>query len=224
MWLSIIIPIFHDDAAMKIMQKQLLSWDLNGVEVIVVDGQIRQRPCYLSPIFKYQNTYANRGKQLHIGGENALGEKLLFLHADSKFPLGSPIPILKETSVNVGYFEIHFDAPDKFFRIMEFGTNLRSQYRKLIFGDQGLFIDQRLYNFLGGYPKISIMEDFEFSKILSRNHINIQQINIPIITSARKYQRQGHWQTFLRMQFYQIRYQLGASVSELQKEYYHGEK
>ncbi|WP_125707911.1 TIGR04283 family arsenosugar biosynthesis glycosyltransferase [Companilactobacillus zhongbaensis] len=224
MWLSIIIPIYHDDVAMKIMQKQLLAWNLDDVEVIVVDGQERRRPDYLVSDFKYQHTRANRGMQLQSGSQKALGRKLLFLHADSKFPSGSPLPLLSKTNINVGYFDLHFDAPEKFFRMMEFGTNLRSKYRKLIFGDQGLFIDRRLYEFLGGYPQIAIMEDYELSKILRRKHINVQQLNIPILTSARKYQQQGHWATFLKMQLYQIRYQMGTSVAKLQKEYYRGEK
>lgn len=225
MWLSIVIPTYHDDSKLIELQKQLLSWDLTSVEIIVVDGECRSKPQFLDPQFFYLNSEAeaNRGKQLYLGGEFAHGEKLLFLHADSKFPQKSPLSILRYTNCDIGYFRLRFDQPGKFFKMMEFGTELRTKVRGLIFGDQGLFIDRKIYRWLGGFPQLPIMEDYEFARIIKRRHLYVHQFNYPIITSARKYQEQGHWKAFLTMQCYQIQYELGTNVDHLRRVYYQEE-
>ncbi|APX72179.1 TIGR04283 family arsenosugar biosynthesis glycosyltransferase [Companilactobacillus allii] len=219
MWLTIIIPIYHDDAALKHLIKRLSSWDLSGIDVLIIDGENRDRPDFLPKFVKYLNSVPNRGKQLHLGGSVARTNKLLFLHADSKFST-APISLLKSTKVNVGFFTLRFDDNSTFFSILAFMSNLRAKKFKLIFGDQGFFVTKSLYSKVGGFPEQPLMEDWELSKRLSKVESEFVEFPISIYTSSRKYINEGKVRTFFKMQLIKILYKSGMKPSALSKVYY----
>jgi Glycosyltransferases involved in cell wall biogenesis len=225
MWLSIIIPTFKDDDSLKRLLYEFDAWDLNGVEVLIIDGQKRSRPSWINKKYFYFHTgRPGRGFQLHLGGAIAHGDKLLFVHADSRFPKGSPLEILKKSDADVGFFKIEFDDPDRFFKILASGSNLRAKKAKLIFGDQGLFLKKSVYLKSGGYPEQKLMEDYEFSRILNKLGYRFTEFDFPIMTSARKYKEEGRYKLFLKMQLFKIAYILGVSPDELSQKYYRGDK
>ena len=110
MWLTIIIPTYQDDVALKRLVQTLETWDLTMVAVIIVDGQDRSRPDWLGVQYKYLNwPKANRGAQLKAGAELATTPYLWFLHADSYFPNGSPLPILAQIHPKIGFCTLKYD-------------------------------------------------------------------------------------------------------------------
>lgn len=220
MWLTIIIPTYHDDVSLKNIVYEIQTWDPVGVEVIVVDGEDRTRPTWLPKIVTYLNSKANRGYQLKLGAQKAHSEKLLFLHADSHFINGSPLKLLKKTTAQIGFFRIHFDDSALFFKVLAFSSNIRAKKLKLIFGDQGMFITKKVYQFAGGFPVLPLMEDYEFSRTLSKLHIDFTEFKMPIMTSARKYQNEGHFKTFFRMQKIRFFYRMGIDPEILKRMYY----
>ncbi|WP_125712974.1 TIGR04283 family arsenosugar biosynthesis glycosyltransferase [Companilactobacillus kedongensis] len=220
MWLTIIIPTFHDDDSLKKILSEIQSWQPVGVEIIIADGENRARPNWLPDNVTYLNSKANRGFQLRLGAKNAQTDKLLFLHADSHFIKGSPLNLLKKTTAQIGFFRIHFDDSALFFKVLAFSSNIRAKYLKLIFGDQGLFVNKKVYQKAGGFPVLPLMEDYEFSRSLSKLHVDFTQFNLPIMTSARKYQNEGHFKTFFRMQKIRFFYRMGVNPEILKRMYY----
>lgn len=223
MWLSIIIPTYYDDLALKNLLGQLAQFDLDDVEIIIVDGQVRDHPEWIPKRVNYFSIkHANRGIQLHLGGALASGQYLWFLHADSKFEV-DPIVWLKKHAPELGYCQLQFDDPGKFFKIMSFGSNLRASVGKLVFGDQSFFISAQIYQQVGGFSEQPLMEDYEMSRRLKQLGFQFTQLPITIITSSRKYQQEGHLRLFLKMQVYKLAYALGVSPKILIK-YYYGRK
>lgn len=222
MWLTIIIPTYHDDNALQRLLGEIQSWHPVGVAMIVVDGVQRMRPSWLPQEIIYLYCPANRGAQLHLGGQNAQTEKLLFLHADSHFSEGSPLPLLQSTTAQIGFFKIQFDDSGLFFKVLALGSTFRAKREKLIFGDQGLFITKVAYQKVGGYPAIPLMEDFEFSQRLRKRHFVWTAFDWPIVTSARKYREEGCFKTFFRMQKIKLLYKIGTDPEVLKKMYYGG--
>ncbi|MFD1418520.1 TIGR04283 family arsenosugar biosynthesis glycosyltransferase [Companilactobacillus keshanensis] len=220
MWLTIIIPTFHDDDSLKEILSEIQSWRPVGVEIIITDGEKRARPNWLPDNVIYLSSKANRGFQLRLGAKNAQADKLLFLHADSHFIKGSPLSLLKKTTAQIGFFRIHFDDSALFFKVLAFSSNIRAKYLKLIFGDQGLFVTKKVYQKAGGFPVLPLMEDYEFSRSLSKLHIEFAQLNLPIMTSARKYQNEGYFKTFFRMQKIRFFYRMGVNPEILKRMYY----
>lgn len=221
MWLTIIIPIFHDDQALEQLVAELERWELEGVLVVIVDGELRVRPDWVPNKFQYLNNgVPNRGQQLRLGASVAQSSKLLFLHADSRFPSGSPLPLLRKTTVKVGFFTLRFSDSSRFFRLIAWGSNIRARQAKLIFGDQGLFTTKVIYEKSGGFPIQPLMEDWEFSRRLAKVHSKFTQFQLPILTSARKYDREGRFRTFFKMQCVKLLYLLGVSPTALSRLYY----
>lgn len=73
MWLTIIIPLYHDDKKLQRLLQQLKTWQLAQVAVIIVDGQQRPRPQWLPATYTYLTcSQPNRGRQLRLGADRRL--------------------------------------------------------------------------------------------------------------------------------------------------------
>ena len=108
---------------------------------------------------------AGRSRQMNEGAARATGTTLLFLHADTVLPDGYSEGIaaalkLPEVSAGAFRFEIDGSLPGK--SLVEWGTNLRSRWLQMPYGDQGLFLRRSLFEQLGGFADMPIMEDYEF--------------------------------------------------------------
>ncbi|MFD1672429.1 TIGR04283 family arsenosugar biosynthesis glycosyltransferase [Agrilactobacillus yilanensis] len=221
MWLTIIIPVYQDDAALQRLLAELGQWDLTDVAVIIVDGSQRARPAFLPEDYQYVTSpKANRGAQLQLGARLAQSKAFLFLHADSRFPEGSPLPTLRQTTAKIGFFTLKFDDHRRFFKNLARSSNFRARRAKLLFGDQGLFIQRAIYEQSGGFKAQPLMEDWALSRQLARLNVPFTQFALPILTSARKYQTQGPWRTFWHMQSIKLQYIFGVAPEKLQRRYY----
>ncbi|MFC6170413.1 TIGR04283 family arsenosugar biosynthesis glycosyltransferase [Loigolactobacillus jiayinensis] len=225
MWLTIIIPTYHDDVKLQYLVTQFAAWPLVGVAVLIVDGQKRQRPEWLPDDYGYLYcSQPNRGRQLRLGASQAQTDKLLFLHSDSFFPQGSPLTYLRQTSVEVGFFTLQFDRTTHFFKRLARQSNWRARTRKLIFGDQAFFVTRSAYERSGGFPDQPLMEDFAFSRRLAHQHYQFHQIPLIIQTSARQYQMAGPYRTLFKMQCIQLLYMMGCPPTWLRRLYYRKEQ
>ena len=111
----------------------------------------------------------------------------------------------------LGAFSFKTDVDDSFIlHMIEIGTNLRSRYLSLPYGDQGLFIYKCNFFFLGKFPRNRFMEDFDFV-VHARKHGKVRILDLPLITSARRWSIHGMvWNSvnnqvsllILRMSFY----------------------
>ena len=139
----------------------------------------------------YKSKERNRGLQLEMGAKNSKGEWLIFVHADSRLTHDwfRKIKSVFKGDKNFIYF-FKFQVNDKkiFYRILETLVNLRSKYFKEPYGDQGLIIHRSTFLKNNGFRKIPLMEDVDFLRRLN-NKKDLKQLNLPIFTSSRKWER-----------------------------------
>jgi rSAM/selenodomain-associated transferase 2 len=169
---------------------------------------------------------AGRSKQMNLGAAAATGEILLFLHGDSRLPLGFDRLIRQVMSEKqppiAGAFRLGIDAPQISLRWVEQGVNWRSQVCQMPYGDQGIFLRAKVFKEIGGFPDLPIMEDFELIRQL-RQRGKISIVPQPVMTSARRWLQKGILKTTLINQLMVLGYLGGVSPARL-VELYHRKK
>lgn len=171
--------------------------------------------------FKILACEKGRGTQLDAGANAAKFEKLLFLHADSKFQSADAVSQADAAldRCEAGCFKLKFDEGGALLNLIALGSNLRVKLRNIAFGDQGIFIKKSLFNALGGFENLAIMEDYKLSMKLKRSGVKFHRLDQNIITSARKFRREGVIKTLVKMQILQYKFRNGASADEIAKSY-----
>lgn len=159
-----------------------------------------------------------RGNQMAAAAKTARGEWLLFLHADSVLQADWKNAVrehMRDTS-RAGYFRLRFDDTAAPARIVAAWANFRAKIFGLPYGDQGLLISRSLYDAVGGYAEIPLMEDVDMARKLRGK---FTPLPADIVTSAEKYRQQG----WLRRSFFNfgmlMRYKFGTKPEALAKAY-----
>ncbi|MBD2434923.1 MULTISPECIES: TIGR04283 family arsenosugar biosynthesis glycosyltransferase [Fischerella] len=219
--ISIIIPTLNE--AKNIKAALASTQPSTHVEIIVVDGGSQDETVTIAESFGVKVILAatGRAKQMNVGAAIANGEILLFLHADTCLPLGFDVMVreaLAQPGVVAGAFALRIGAELPSLRVVEWGVNVRSRFLQMPYGDQAIFLTRKIFNHVGGFPELPIMEDFEIMRRL-RSLGKITIIPVPIITSARRWLKKGIWQTTLMNQIVIIAYFLGISPQRIRSWY-----
>jgi len=210
--ISVIIPTYNEEKVLPGTLPALFA-QTGKFETIVVDGGSTDRTCAfvaglaLSPQHSALSTVCllsapkGRASQMNAGAEQANGEWLLFLHADTRLPDGA-IQRLNEMesdqAIQAGGFMHQFSGDDWRLRFISFLDNFRCTRSRIIYGDQALFVRRTLFEQLGGFPNQPILEDVAFcEKLIKRT--NPVLLFPPVITDARKFLKMGVWRSFLRV-------------------------
>ena len=189
---SVVIPVLFDaDAASALLAGLSAAPD---VEVIVVDGAADPRLEAIVASHRgavLRRAPAGRGRQMNAGAASASGEWLLFLHADSMLPSGwLPAIAALDHEVIGGWFQFALDDAAWQARVIERLTAWRVTHFTLPYGDQGVFVRRRIFEALGGFREVPLMEDVEFVRRLVRAG-RIAEVPLPLRTSARRWRRDG---------------------------------
>lgn len=172
-------------------------------EIIVVDGGSQDDSVAIAGAKAARVIEAPRGRgmQLAEGAAAARDDWLLFIHADCR-PLPGWENVLSDfiASPNAkelaGYFALTLDDAAPAARRLERLVAWRCRVLGLPYGDQGLLIHRRLYDAVGGYTAIPLMEDVDIARRLGR--ARLRPIGATMLASARRYKRDGYWQRALR--------------------------
>jgi rSAM/selenodomain-associated transferase 2 len=159
-----------------------------------------------------------RAHQMNAGAAVAAGDYLLFLHADTYLPEGFKSQIQQE-SADWGRFDVRLSGDHWAFRMIEFMMNWKSDKTGICTGDQAIFIKRNLFESLGGYAAIPLMEDIEMTDRL-RKICKPLRVRAPLTTSSRRWEEAGILKTMLLMWYLRIRYAMGTSPDILVKQYY----
>ncbi len=219
--LSVVIPTLNVDAALSACLGALMEGLEAGVirELVISDGGSGDATLRIADAAGavIVRGVPSRGGQLRRGAEVAAGEWLLFLHADTGLPQGWSAAVSDHMARGgAGYFRLGFDAAGVMPTLVAGWANLRSRLFGLPYGDQGLLIPRALYDAVGGYPDIALMEDVAMARALRGR---LSALPLRVRTSAAKYQRDGWVRRGARNLVLLLRYFAGADPTRLAARY-----
>jgi rSAM/selenodomain-associated transferase 2 len=219
--ISLIIPTLNEAGGIVDWLKTLPPDE--RLERIIVDGGSADGTADLAKrhVDKVLVTEAGRGRQMNAGARHAEGDTLLFLHADSRLPdhaVEMILTALDDPLVVAGAFRLGIDSPRRMLGMVATVANWRTRLTKVPYGDQGIFVRRSVFDRLGGYPDLPIMEDLEFSRRL-KTAGKVVLLAGRVMTSPRRWDKEGAWYTTLRNQVLVLLYFLGVSPARLARWY-----
>lgn len=186
--ISVIIPVYNEEKTIVRMQEQLKQYQ-SRCEILFVDGGSTDRTLeWIEPGFRVIRSKKGRAGQMNAGARESHGDVLFFLHCDSELPehfLAQIRYVMKD--YRAGCFGIAFHSRNFFMWTCRVISNHRVKGRKVMFGDQGIFIDRELFFEVGMFPELPIMEDYQFSLTLKEKGIRPGMARHRIYTSDRRF-------------------------------------
>ena len=224
--LSIIIPTLNEAIHLPLLLSDLHSCP-SDFDITIVDGGSKDLTISIAQIqgvSVIENHKANRGHQLHLGAENAKGDWLLFLHADSRLEqewVNNLYTIInKKTSKNYAwYFDFRIDKSNLEFRFLEIAVALRSYFLQRPYGDQGLLIHKNLYSHSGGFFSLELMEDLDLITRITKTN-RVKRIGNNIYTNDRKWNESNILKRSIKNAKLRKKWRQGYDIDKLSKEYY----
>ncbi len=218
--LSIIVPVFNEAAHIADALGALRPARASDVEVIVVDGGSADGTVELAASAdRVLRSAKGRAAQMNAGAAVARGGTLLFLHVDSRLPSNGVALVVEATRQHVwGRFDVTIDGRSPLLRIVAAAMNARSRWSGIATGDQAMFVRRRVFEEVGGFPSQPLMEDIELSARLRRVE-RPRCLRDRVVTSGRRWDRDGVLRTIALMWTLRLRYRLGASPDDLARVY-----
>ena len=222
--ISIIIPTINEANNLPLLLSDLSIIQKEG-EILIVDCGSEDKTIDVANIYGakvYKSKERNRGLQLDMGAKNSKGEWLIFLHADTRLThdwFTKIKTVLKGDKNYIYYFKFRINNKKIIYRVLEILVNFRSQYFKQPYGDQGLIIHRSIYLKNNGFRKIPLMEDVDFLRRLN-NKKYLKQLNLPIFTSSRKWERTNIFLQALKNWSFRRRWLKGESTKSIYSDYY----
>jgi rSAM/selenodomain-associated transferase 2 len=231
--ISVVIPTLNAEATLAPTLTALVSAAVEGMirEVIVVDGGSTDRTAQIAEESGATLIACSggRGPQLRAGADQARFPWLLFLHADTELEIGwerEATAFMEAVERGrrppaAAAFRFALDDMGLSPRLVERLVAVRCGLLRLPYGDQGLLVPRRLYNELGGFAPLELMEDVEFVRRLGRRRVAM--LRGRAITSPLRYRRDGYLQRMLRNQVCLVLYFLGVPIATIVRLYGHGD-
>jgi rSAM/selenodomain-associated transferase 2 len=225
--ISVIIPAYGESAIINRTVRQVRASAVGRkVEIVVADGGPGHATLAAlnEPDVIGVRCPSGRGVQMNAGAAVAEGGALLFLHADTRLPEGWPEAVDRALDrdgdrVRAGAFSLAIDSPRPTLSVVAAFANLRSRFERVPYGDQAPFLDAGLFRELGGFAPIPIMEDVELFSRLRRRGEPVVILRERVLTSPRRWERDGVVRRTLGNWRLRLRYALGASPEDLARSY-----
>ena len=197
---SVIIPIYNEEKTIGTFLKTLEP--VKGkAEIIFVDGGSTDATLSLIPEdYRVLKSPKGRARQMNLGADKSRGDVLFFLHCDSEIPQDAVEQIEHVMGkYQAGCFGIAFHSKNIWMKCCQIISNHRIKDRKVMFGDQGIFIRRRLFFQIGGFPELPIMEDYQFSLTLKEMGVKLGIAKKRIYTSDRRFVKGRRLQVMWKM-------------------------
>jgi len=235
MTITVVIPVLNEERYLPLLLKRLAGTAFD--EIIVVDGGSQDRtleivrslagngqwaipPHSLSPIaprLALLASPAGRATQMNAGASAARSEILLFLHADTSPPDEACAEIagaLQDVSCVGGRFDVRFERDVGIGWLVSRLMNLRSRLTGICTGDQAIFVRRSVFERLGGFADLPLMEDVEFSRRLKATG-RVAALHAKVVTSYRRWDTYGPIRTIILMWALRLLYWMGVSPRRL---------
>jgi rSAM/selenodomain-associated transferase 2 len=200
--ISVIIPTLNAERTLAHTLAALVPAVVEGIvqEAIVVDGGSSDGTRVIAEAAGTHliDAPTGRGSQLEAGASHARGDWLLFLHADTVLEPGWAEEAQSfmervqtgRRSQAAAFFHFALDDDGLMPRFVEWLVGLRCHLLALPYGDQGLLISRNLYNRLGGFRPLPLMEDVDLVRRLRRGELVM--LKSRAVTSGERYRREGY--------------------------------
>jgi rSAM/selenodomain-associated transferase 2 len=220
--LSVVVPVLNEAAGIVTSLQRLAPLRARGHEVIVVDGGSSDDTVLLVAALadRVLHSQCGRAQQMNTGAAVARGDQLLFLHADTQLPPDADSLIAHALQADTGWgrFDVRISGHSAWFPVISACMNQRSRLTGIATGDQGLFMHRRLFQQLGGYAELPLMEDIELSRRL-RAVVAPRCLRQRVLTSGRRWEQGGVWRTVVLMWWLRWRYWRGVDPQALTRLY-----
>lgn len=225
------MPVLQEGATLVQRLRALSPLRARGARLVVVDGGSTDATWALARAHADLVLCAPRGRasQMNAGAQALLADPsictLLFLHADTSLPpdadslIAQALAQLPRGVPRVwGRFDVRIDSPHPLLRVVERMMNWRSRLSGIATGDQAVFVQRAAFEAVGGFPAIALMEDIALSAQLKR-HSPPACVEVPVQTSARRWEKHGVLRTIALMWQLRMAYFLGAAPQALALRY-----
>jgi len=226
--ISIIVPVLNEEKDLEKFLDQFSQFPQDVFELIVVDGGSTDQTC---SILKKRESLClvdsipGRGVQMNMGAEQAKGDILLFLHADTYLPQNAfqkiEATFQKTPNAIAGSFKNilrGWKRKTSFQESWGWFLTLRSRmsWRRPL-GDMGLFVRRDIFEELGGFQPLPFFEDYEFSgRLLKRGEV--VRLDEYVQTSARRFEGKIV-RVFFLMQILKLAFRLGVAPQKMERFY-----
>lgn len=223
--ISVIIPTLNAEAKLGETLAALVGPAVDGLvrQVIIVDGGSSDATLEIADLVGADTirTGAGRGRQLAAGAAAARFPWLLFLHADTVLGEGwekSATAFMRDVDggrrgASAGAFRFRLDDRGAAARVLEALVRLRCRVMRLPYGDQGLLIPRKLFDSIGGYRDLPIMEDVDIVRRIGRGRVAM--LDAVAVTSAERYRREGYVARSARNQLCLALYHAGVPANRI---------
>jgi rSAM/selenodomain-associated transferase 2 len=226
---SVVIPARGDEAALAPLLGQLDPRGAGRGEteaIVALGGRPTSETLGLResrPEVRWVDASPGRGLQMNAGAAVASGDWLWFVHADSRLPDGW-IDVFRDLerapdTIVGGSFALGLDSAAWQARVLERGVAWRVRWLGLPYGDQGIFVRRAVFADIGGFAPLPLMEDVDLVGRLKRRG-RLRHLNIELVTSARRWEREGWWRRSAANLGILGLYWLGMSPDRLARRYY----
>ena len=221
--ISMVIPVLNEAPSIVESLSALQPLRAAGHELIVVDGGSTDDSIALSQPYSDRviRSLRGRSRQMNAGASVAGGDIFLFLHADTFLPAGADrliIEGLKRHQKSWGRFNVRLSGKHLLLRVVGDLMNVRSRITGTATGDQAIFVRRELFEKVGGFPDIDLMEDIAFSKMLKRKESPLCLWQ-RVLTSSRRWEKNGVLRTIFFMWGLRLLYFLGSDPGRLAQQY-----
>lgn len=209
--LSIVVPALNEAARVAELASHLATVAPEA-EVVLVDGGSDDGTAQAARKGGLTVIEAPRGRarQMNAGAAATSGDVILFLHADTLLPAGAAEAAVRACGpgVALGAFGFRLDHRPVALKIIELGVWLRCRWGGLPLGDQALFLPRDVFDALGGYAPLPILEDMDLVT-RARAHGRVVVLPQAVVTSARRWRERGVLRTTAENWWVTVRFALG---------------
>lgn len=220
--LCIVVPVLNEAPGLAARLLELERFRVRGAHLVVVDGGSDDASLQIARAHADIAFVAPRGRaaQMNAGAAACPADMLLFVHADTRLPADADTLVARALRGPFGWgrFDVRIDSRRPALRLVERAMNLRSRVTAIATGDQSIFVRHDLFRAVGGFPDIPLMEDIALSRRLL-SHGPPACLRRRVVTSARRWERDGVWRTILLMWRLRAAFYLGADPARLALRY-----